>query len=75
MYAYVALRQSWANGAWTHTDWGDYRHRFEGGESLNDVGARADRIVEHVVLPWAHEAARRDEDVVVVIVAHGIVRL
>ncbi|GJE98396.1 phosphoglycerate mutase-like protein [Phanerochaete sordida] len=47
--------------------------RFPGGESLEDVGARAQQAVEELVMPHVWDAARQGrKDVHVAVVSHGI---
>lgn len=48
---------------------------FRGGESLEDVGRRADEIVDTVVKPWLVYAQVAEEDPHILIVSHGIVSL
>ncbi|KAL7416417.1 histidine phosphatase superfamily [Mrakia frigida] len=51
----------------------DARHfRFPGGESLDDVAARAEKAVDQFLLPYILETASSTEPQHILVVAHGI---
>ncbi|KAL7412572.1 histidine phosphatase superfamily [Mrakia frigida] len=45
---------------------------FPGGESLNDVGARADEAIDQFILPYILNTATSSEQQHVIVTAHGI---
>lgn len=71
----LAEGQNWKTGyATSSSSFHNRGYRFEQGESLQDVHARAEQIMKRCVLPWLVKAAREGRHEHVVLVAHGIVR-
>jgi len=69
----AAEGQSWHTGyTVTTSSYHNRAYKFEQGESLEDVQARAKEIVGRCVLPWLVNAAREGKEEHVVLVAHGI---
>lgn len=69
----LAEGQNWRTGyATSSNSHHNRKYKFEQGESLEDVHARAREIVERCVVPWLVKAWRAGRDEHVVLVAHGI---
>ena len=70
----LAEGQNWKTGyATSSSSFHNRSYKFEGGESLQDVHARAEEIMQRCVLPWLVRATMGKKKEHVVLVAHGIV--
>lgn len=70
----LAEGQNWKTGyATSNNSHHNRKYKFEKGESLEDVHARATEILERCVVPWLVQAWRTGMDEHLVLVAHGIV--
>ncbi|EIM19322.1 phosphoglycerate mutase-like protein [Wallemia mellicola CBS 633.66] len=62
--------QPWQQAQWQRKSGRDFK--FEDGESLHDVAARAENVIDNMIMPYVMASAFSGQESNVVVVAHGI---